>query len=424
MKDEYLQNMIPDSLSGLVFGFEGIRNAVVLLNGPTGCKFYHSATADNQMLRQMAFDPHNYPVLWYFGQPRVPCTWLDKSDYVFGSEEKIKEAIAFLRETTPFDLLVIINSPGAALIGDDLRRIVNEAVSDLGMASSEAQVITIESPGYSRTIYEGYQRACQAAIEALGGDNRDPSAGASENAAAPDQSVRPVRPKVNLLGLSIFHKYYQGDRQEYERLLSLCGIDVQTSLCCECEIEEIRRITEADLNVVVDPDYGLETARYLEKNFGMPYVCPDGLPIGFEETERFFTRICETLGCDVAPLIEDSERARARSFLYISRINSLTGQPKGVRFAVHGSPAQKLGYSRFLTDYFGMSEDAGDIWETDAKLVFADGNIIGGLKARGHLFTGIETGMPSLGYIDVIPKTHLGVNGALLICEQVLNGMV
>ena len=411
MTDDYLENMVPDSLSGLIFGFEGIRNVVVLLNGPTGCKFYHSATADNQMLRQMSFDPHNYPMLWYFGQPRVPCTWLDKRDYVYGSEDKLNEAVGFLHENVTFDLLVIVNSPGAALIGDDLERIAMEAMREAG-ADTAIPVITVESPGYSQTVMQGYQQACRIVIDAFCEKPARRSAG------------RTARPKVNLLGLSIFHKYYQGDLQEYERLLSLCGIDVQTSLCCESEIEEIRRLPEADLNVVVDPDYGLETARYLEKNYGMPYVCPDGLPIGFEETERFFTRICEALGCDVAPLIEDSERARARSFLYISRINSLTGQPKGVRFAVHGSPARKLGYSRFLTDYFGMSEDTGDIWETDAKLVFADGNIIGGLKARGHLFTGIETGMPSLGYIDVIPKTHLGINGALLICEQVLNGMV
>ena len=73
----------------------------------------------------------------------------------------------------------------------------------------------------------------------------------------------------------------------------------------------------------------------------------------------------------------------------------------------------------------GMSEAMDrDILDTSAALVFADGNIIASLKMRGSEFTGIETALPSIGYIDVIPKTHFGISGALLICEQVLNGLL
>ncbi|MBS6695442.1 MAG: oxidoreductase, partial [Firmicutes bacterium] len=64
-----------------------------------------------------------------------------------------------------------------------------------------------------------------------------------------------------------------------------------------------------------------------------------------------------------------------------------------------------------------------DILETDAELVFADGNIIAKLKALGRDFSGVEISLPSLGYTDVIPKTHLGPAGGLLLCEQIINGM-
>ena len=46
MTSTYLTNITPDSLSGLIFAFEGIHNTTVLLNGPSGCKFYHSATSE------------------------------------------------------------------------------------------------------------------------------------------------------------------------------------------------------------------------------------------------------------------------------------------------------------------------------------------------------------------------------------------
>ena len=194
MTSPYLTSITPDSFSGLIFGFEGIKNTIVLLNGPTGCKFYHSATTDNQTLRQMGFDPLNYPELWYFGQPRVPCTYLDKRDYVYGSKDKLTEALHFLESNMNFDLMVIVNSPGAALIGDDIRDIAMDEIQG-------TPVLTVETPGYSRDIWDGYSSACCQIIRELLPD-------------APLPANTGTRKKVNILGMSIFHKYYQGDCRE------------------------------------------------------------------------------------------------------------------------------------------------------------------------------------------------------------------
>ena len=46
------------------------------------------------------------------------------------------------------------------------------------------------------------------------------------------------------------------------------------------------------------------------------------------------------------------------------------------------------------------------------------------LRAKGKSFSGVEIALPSLGYIDVIEKSHLGMGGGLLLCEQILNGML
>ena len=39
------KSISPDSITGMIFAAEGIKNAIVLLNGPMGCKFYHSTTS-------------------------------------------------------------------------------------------------------------------------------------------------------------------------------------------------------------------------------------------------------------------------------------------------------------------------------------------------------------------------------------------
>ena len=69
----------------MIFAMEGIRNAIVLLNGPMGCKFYHSTTSahltKHPPLRAADGRPAErgqveYDILnsYFFRQSRVPCT--------------------------------------------------------------------------------------------------------------------------------------------------------------------------------------------------------------------------------------------------------------------------------------------------------------------------------------------------------------
>ena len=426
---DYLTSITPDSFSGMIFALEGVKRTVTLLNGPTGCKFYHSATSDNQVVRQLEFDPLRFPDTWYFGQPRVPCTYLDSKDYVYGSQSKLEEALAFLRDNVEHDLLCIVNSPGAALIGDNLEGIARSVLGD------EDAYLTIETPGFSEDVCAGYETAVQHLIRKF---------------AEP----RKVVPKtVNILGLSIHHRNFKGDSAELERLLNLCGIEVNCVLCADCDFERVQSLASAELNIVLHPEYASETAQTLNETFGMPFYVCDGLPIGFKATEQLVQDVCELLNCDASPALRECEMARARAYPFISRVHSLSGLPNGVPFAVEGTYSELYAYTRFLVEYFGMVADCvsplnserdafraplldllrkysfesateRDILDTTAELVFASGITISKLKLRKREFIGIETALPTMGYVDVIPKTHLGINGALLMVESVLNGLV
>ncbi|QIB68998.1 oxidoreductase [Aminipila butyrica] len=444
--NDYLQNITPDSFSGIVFGLEGLSNTIVLINGPTGCKFYHAATSDNQSIKQLQFDSLNYPEQWYFGQPRVPCTYLDKRDYVYGSKDKIIEALNFFKENINFDMLCIVNSPGASLIGDDLKGITEGLCENL-------PCVLIQTPGYSKTVCEGFEAAMIQLFSQFleqGWLKKDLKNEKERN--------RSSQKTVNLIGLSILHKYVEGDVKELTRLLNLCGIQVNAVLACNLTMKQLERVGEADLNIVIHAEYGLRTAEYLKEAFGTFYYLCQGMPVGFKATEDFLRGIVKALGADernMSSVVEESERARARAYVYLSRLNSLTGLPKGVRFAIEGTWSECYSYVTFLVEYFGMaaesisvlnaSWDSGhmeeklrdflrlhqmeealerNILETSSELVLANANTIAKLKLRGLIFSGIEISLPSMGYIDVIPKTHVGISGALLLSEQVINGMM
>ena len=419
MTESYLNDITPDSLSGLIFGFEGVRHSLTILNGPTGCKFYHSITVENQSLRKDDMDPLHYPEEWFFGQGRVPCTYLDKRDYVYGSDDKLSDAIKFILGRITPEILVIVNTPGAALIGDDLERIATQAVKECGFDS--LPVITCQSPGYSKDVIDGYIRAAEMVIDKLcepSGDSEGCDSDSVDHAAASADSTS--GPSVNLIGFSLYQKYHAGDIAELTRLLGLCGIKVNTAFLCESTVDEIRKLSKADLNVVVDPDWGLKIAEELEDRFGTPFIESEyGYPVGFKAAEKLISDICSRLSADPEPALDDLRRARAKAYIELARINSLTGLPKGASFKVTGTPAVKRGYSTFLTEYLGMTET-----DDDPEIVLADGNTIARMKAEGRRFSGIEISLPTIGYIDVIDKTHIGSIGGLFLIEQILNSFV
>lgn len=424
----FLNSLMPDKLSGIVFALEGIRGVAVLLNGPTGCKFYHGATAANQTLRDFNFDPLGYPENWYFGQPRVPCTFLDRRDYVYGSREKLLEAMQLLPRHEAFDLLCIVNSPGAALIGDDLAGIAAAGMPD-------KPCLTIQTPGFSESFAAGYEFALRRLL--------------AEQPPAPAE----VCPKsVNLLGLSIFHRNWEGDVRELQRLLALCGIRLNCALAAGCTWQEYQDIPKAELNVVIHPEYGLGVAEELQAAYGTPFYCCPHAPVGFSATEEFIREVAGRLGADPAPVMAEAARARARAYAFLARLSSLTGLPKGVSCGVEGTWSEVWAYAEFLVQYLGMvlacvspldaeraqakpgaeeflarigRSDAlsADILTAGGEVMLASGNTIARRKLLKQDFCGIEVALPTLGYNNVLPKTYLGIKGALALVEAVINAV-
>ncbi|MCL1912403.1 MAG: oxidoreductase [Eubacteriaceae bacterium] len=429
--NDYLTSITPDGISGALFALEGVAGSVVLLNGPTGCRYYHSGISERQILRQKQFDPLNFNERFFFGQSRIPSTFLDSGDYIYGGRDKLVEGLEYIKEKLPnHKLLAIVNTPGAALIGDDLEGIVNNVFSDI-------DAVLLETPGYSTDICAGFETGALALLETL------------------NPQKKPVVDKtVNLLGLSLFQKYFKGDLAELKRLLGLCGIKVNCALCAGSSIEEIMDIGAAALNIVVRHEYGIRAAKYLEDTLGTAYMLCDGPPIGFGPTEDFVVDICARLGADPGPALEDCGRARAAAYMHVWRLASSVGLPRGARVAVEGTYSEIYAYFKFFIGYFGMLPQAACVFcpemdgmrhkteellaahglsgllgrdimsDGESELVFASGATISRLVGAGFRFVGVENALPSMGYVDVIDKTHLGVAGSMLIVEQVLNGLL
>ena len=410
-----IESISPDSITGMIFALEGMQNTVVLLNGPMGCRFYHSTTSQFLAIRPVLYLPddesgNRVPVDynnlndWFFRQERIPCTYLDGYDYVYSTRDKVSRAIDYIAANVDFDIIAIINSPGAALIGDNLLEIAREKLG-------KRRVVMLESSGYSLDFSSGYSDALLAMLKQVGAP-----AWEAEGRKKNDQGKR----KINLLGLSIWHRNIQGDIDELKRMFAMCGIEVNAIPCAGCSFEELKSLPEADLNVVLYPETGLESAKYLKETLGTPYYQCEYLPIGFNAYEKMIFDICDILDCSFDEFRTESEKARALAWYKIREINQAYGKPKGVRFYVDGDASVAASYTAFLRDYLGMEPSPAE----DAELVFSNANVITELMLRNKVFCGIEISLPGMGYTDLLPKTHMGIKGCLFLIEQVLNGLM
>jgi nitrogenase molybdenum-iron protein alpha/beta subunit len=304
-------------------------------------------------------------------------------------------------------------------------------------AVARANCVVVEGAGFSDTAAEGFQQALMAALESI----------------SPDPL--PIMPQaVNLVGVSIQHRHWEGSLAELRRLLGLCGVQVGSVLSAGATVSELRNLRSARCNVVVYNEYGDGLARWLEGRCGMPYLALDGAPIGFEATERWVRSVASQVGADPTPAVEAIVDARRRAYPILARWSGLTGLPKGVTFGIHADASIALPLTQWLYAYLGMipvavtvkpSRDARPskrlqeyLDEIDCagachttmedaapELVIADEHLVmlmrESARSRGAPIVGISLSDGET--VDVIPKSLLGARGALYLVEQIINGL-
>jgi len=418
----------PDGLTGALLALEGIGDAAVILHGPTGCRGHHSAMSERAFPRGTIDERLNYGERLYFGQPRIPSTYLDGDDYVFGAKEKLRLAVQTILARNP-GLLAIVNSPSAALIGEDLRQCLADTATSI-------PCVGIEMPALSQPLADGYQQAVLAVLETL------------------DLPDSPVSSRtVNLIGLSIAHNYWAGSLLELRRLLALCGIEVLCAPGAGSPIADWYSIPRAACHVVIHSEYADRIAALLRERFDAPVIVPEpGAPIGFKATEQWVIQTAGAMNADATPALADIRERRRQVSRHMSRIAGIGSALKGTTCSVRADPSLAYPLVEFLYEYLGMLpvsvETPGctdsdlalqltdflskvgclDSWQVpwqaaEADLLFSDGHQVNQRLAFGFPQGGIELLLPLEGYTDFLRKPLLGAEGAVHLVEKIVNAV-
>jgi nitrogenase molybdenum-iron protein alpha/beta subunit len=94
-----------------------------------------------------------------FSQRRVPCTYIDEQDFIYGTETKVIQALDLL-DANNYGLIGVVNHSGTSLIGDDLGRIIKTS-------KIKTPTAVIESSGFTGTYADGFKTATVKILERI-----------------------------------------------------------------------------------------------------------------------------------------------------------------------------------------------------------------------------------------------------------------
>jgi len=411
----------PDGIFGAVLAFEGIRDAATVMNGPTGCKSYPSWFSERSYPcrdRDPYTDvPFKYYKRFFFTQPRVPCTYMDSDDYIMGTCGKLDEVFEEVMSLKP-NLIGIINSPGASLIGETL-----------SLKDEKGTVVRIESPEPSVPMGTGFQNTMMRIVERISPRKHEKRKG------------------VNLVGISIWDLHWEDSIDDLKQLLGLCGISVNTVIGAGCSVSELKDSGSAELNVVIYRDFASEIVKWYERELNVPYVeSKFGAPIGFDALEDWILGICKKLNADPSGAMEAIKNKRQRAANVLLSLYTVHKPVIGHTFSISANGAIVHPIMTFLYDYLGMLPVAfntgadrtfdseierfvndngldvsGDVFDTPADVIIGDGASVASAEYRGVAIGGYDVARQGRIIVPIRERPVLGLGGTMNLLDEVMN---
>ncbi len=407
-----------DGFLGAVIASESLGFTDTLINGAGGCR-------SRAQIMMHDLIPEYYPEnagccrsKYFSRQSRLPCTYLNNGDIVFGTREKVSDGVKSASSVTKKRVL-LLDTLGASLVCSDYSGILD--------SNGDAPITVGDLSGM--TFNEGYDRTTAAILSCMDvGEGKDGS--------------------VNLLGYGIMDPGWDTGADGLCQLIESMGITVNCVLGCIPSADSIRSVGKASLNIMVRPEFCTITADMLNEKSGTPFLRPSmGAPVGYPALRSFVKEVADALGKDPAPALEMIDRdaqAVHRILMNYDKI-PMTLHAKG--FVIEGESSTAYPLLRWMVESFAMSPrritladdayrkeiedylsskgfpDAMGGVEGEVEAVFSDG--LDALESRlsKNPEAHVEIRLPRGRYMDLMGRTVVGLRGCRYILDELMNGI-
>ena len=305
----------------------------VLHTGP-GCMYSMSG-----ILGKMNGGQNSFP----YSETVIPCTDFCESDVVFGGAKHLRKILDNTLKYYDADLIIATDGCAAEIVGDDLEEITG------AYEGSRIPIIYAKLPGFKGNNLYGHTQILESII---------------------DQFLEPSTVKnpgqVNVWGIVPYYDpMWQGTLERIEGLLLDLGLKPNIIYGHKKGIEEVKKIPEAELNLLLSPWIDKEIVEKLERKFGTPYFQYPCVPIGPTETGEFIRSLTKKLGRHMGQAEKYIKEQEDRYYYYINRHITWFLESKDFQknFYMISSASAAVSTVRFAVNDMGMIPE--EIYITD-----------------------------------------------------------
>ena len=275
-----------------------------------------------------------------------PCTSISEKEVVFGGSNKLRSTIENALKVIDADLFVVLSGCTGEIIGDDIEEVTSN------FADAEKPVIWAKTPGFKGNNYVGHDWILKSVFEQY--LERD-----EVTKVWADADGEPVKEK-GLVNLFVAppqqDPYWLGNLREIENLLSAIGLKPNTIFGFGRGLDNLKKVPKAEYTILVSPWAGLESAKYLERRFGIKLLQYPVLPIGATETTKFLRAVSEFTGADKDLTERVITEKEAEFYYYIERFADTLLETRilGKRFTVVSDSEYTIAVTKFLVNDMGL----------------------------------------------------------------------
>lgn len=319
------------ALGGAIGSIVNIHRAIPIIHAGAGCGFAQS------MYNTFGSGSQG---IGYIGGGVIPSTNISEKEVIFGGEGRLREQIQATIDLIDGDIFIV--TPGCIpnMIGDDIDSIVKE------FTEKGHLVINAGTSGFKGNTFLGYELVLRSVAEQL-----------FEKIDKETIKEKKIKGLVNILGIVPYNDiFWRGDLKEIKRILEKIGLQVNVIFGDFGGVDNLKKIPYAELNIVISPWVGVETAKIFEERFGTHYLVLPMLPTGPADTSRSVRTIGNALNLQkeiIEQVISDEERDAYQELDIMG--DTIAMFSPALPFAIVSNSASAIGLTRFLANEAGFT---------------------------------------------------------------------
>jgi light-independent protochlorophyllide reductase subunit B len=247
------------------------QNVHAIMHAPLGDDYFN--VMRSMLERERDFTP-------------VTASIVDRHVLARGSQEKVVENITRKDKEERPDLILLTPTCTSSILQEDLQNFVNRAAIE-----AESDVILADVNHYRVNELQAADRTLEQIVKYY-------------IQKAKKQGYLNIekskQPSANIIGIFTLGFHNQHDCREIRRLLQDLGIEINEIIPEGSSVNNLQNLPKAWFNIIPYREIGLMTAKYLEKEFQMPYI--SNTPMGIVDTANFIREIQEIISKPENPI--------------------------------------------------------------------------------------------------------------------------